>query len=127
MALAAARSPDLAASDPPYQRIAAELRAEIRAGRLLPGQSLPSTRALASKMGFTKNTVAAAYRVLVDEGCVAARFNGYVVRASADAEAGRQLTIDTLLSGFESQLIARGFEPAEIVASYQRAIAQQMP
>ncbi|NEA24081.1 GntR family transcriptional regulator, partial [Actinomadura bangladeshensis] len=37
------------------------LRAAIAAGRLAPGAALPSTRALAAELGFSRGTVTAAY------------------------------------------------------------------
>ncbi|GAA1861028.1 PLP-dependent aminotransferase family protein [Actinomadura bangladeshensis] len=44
------------------------LRAAIAAGRLAPGAALPSTRALAAELGFSRGTVTAAYDQLIAEG-----------------------------------------------------------
>jgi GntR family transcriptional regulator / MocR family aminotransferase len=49
------------------------LRAAIRTGRLVPGTSLPSSRALAQDLGLARNTVVDAYGQLVAEGWLAAR------------------------------------------------------
>ena len=50
-----------------------QLRAAITNGRLRPGARLPSTRALAASCGVSRNTVVAAYELLLSEGYVAAQ------------------------------------------------------
>jgi GntR family transcriptional regulator / MocR family aminotransferase len=49
------------------------LREAVRSGRLAPGTTLPSSRALALDLGIARNTVAEAYGQLVAEGWLAAR------------------------------------------------------
>jgi GntR family transcriptional regulator/MocR family aminotransferase len=49
------------------------LREAVRSGRLAPGTTLPSSRALAQDLGVARNTVAEAYGQLVAEGWLAAR------------------------------------------------------
>jgi GntR family transcriptional regulator / MocR family aminotransferase len=51
----------------------AQLRTAILDGRLKPGLRLPSTRALARSHGVSRNTVVAAYDLLLSEGYVVAR------------------------------------------------------
>ena len=50
-----------------------QLRTAITIGRLRPGARLPSTRALASSCGVSRNTAVAAYELLLSEGYVVAR------------------------------------------------------
>src|SRR5215472_15881465 len=60
-----------AISDSPvraYQQIVDWLRTRLVSGALRPGTALPSVRRMASELGVHFNTVAAAYRVLADEG-----------------------------------------------------------
>lgn len=67
-----------------------ELRDAIRSGRLAPGTSLPSSRALASDLGVTRGVVVAAYDQLVAEGYLASRQgSGTVVNETAQG-AGRR-------------------------------------
>jgi GntR family transcriptional regulator / MocR family aminotransferase len=57
------------------QRLAAlhsQLRAAILDGRLKAGLRLPATRALADALGVSRNTVVAAYDLLLSEGYIAA-------------------------------------------------------
>lgn len=55
-------------SVPAYQQIVDWLRTLLVSGELTPGTALPSVRRMASDLGVHFNTVAAAYRVLADEG-----------------------------------------------------------
>ena len=50
-----------------------QLRAAILDGRLKPGLRLPATRTLAGALGIARNTVIAAYDLLLSEGYIAAR------------------------------------------------------
>src|SRR5215470_5110975 len=50
-----------------------QLRAAILEGRLQPGLRLPPTRSLAAAHGVSRNTVMAAYELLLSEGYLAAR------------------------------------------------------
>lgn len=62
------------------QALHGQLRAAILDGRLRTGQALPSTRALATSLGVSRNTVVAAYDLLLSEGYVVSRQGaGYVV------------------------------------------------
>ncbi|WP_341783361.1 PLP-dependent aminotransferase family protein [Leucobacter ruminantium] len=49
-------------------QLAAALRDEIDAGRLRPGEGVPATRALASRLGVARGVVVTAYEQLVAEG-----------------------------------------------------------
>ncbi|HEY9132460.1 MAG TPA: PLP-dependent aminotransferase family protein [Dyella sp.] len=51
----------------------AQLRAAILDGRLKPGARLPATRELSLALGVSRNTVVAAYDLLLSEGYVVAR------------------------------------------------------
>ena len=56
--------------EPPYQRIAAELRRRIERGELRPGERVPSTRQLAREWGVALATAAHALRQLAKERLV---------------------------------------------------------
>lgn len=54
----------------PWQRIAASLRERVEGGEWLPGEALPSVRALAAEYGVSPPTVSRAVRALADDGLV---------------------------------------------------------
>jgi GntR family transcriptional regulator/MocR family aminotransferase len=58
------------------------LRAAIRAGRLNPGEALPSSRGLAADLGLARATVVAAYDQLLAEGYLTSR-QGALTRVAA--------------------------------------------
>jgi GntR family transcriptional regulator / MocR family aminotransferase len=56
---------------PLYVRIVQAVVADIRRGRLVPGQRLPGSRTLAARLGVHRNTVLSAYAELEAEGWIA--------------------------------------------------------
>src|SRR5262245_14413381 len=58
---------------PGYARLAAAVRALLLDARLPAGARLPAERRLAAALGLSRTTVAAAYRLLRDEGYLASR------------------------------------------------------
>lgn len=68
-----------------YQQIYEHIRDEIRQGKLLAGEKLPSTRSLAEYLQVARSTVDFAYGQLVAEGYVEARpCKGYFVSRVED-------------------------------------------
>ncbi|HYJ68692.1 MAG TPA: PLP-dependent aminotransferase family protein [Nocardioidaceae bacterium] len=61
------------AGGPLSRQIYDQIRDAIMAGRLRPGERLPSTRALADALGVSRNTVSAAFDHLTGEGFLAGR------------------------------------------------------
>lgn len=56
-----------------YQQIYEHIRQEIREGKLLAGERLPSTRSLAEYLQVARSTVDYAYDQLLSEGYIEAR------------------------------------------------------
>ncbi|WP_435243530.1 GntR family transcriptional regulator [Streptomyces cucumeris] len=55
---------------PPYQQAAEAIRSEIKAGKIKPGEQLPSHRELQERFGIANMTARSALRVLRDEGLI---------------------------------------------------------
>jgi GntR family transcriptional regulator / MocR family aminotransferase len=64
---------DHSAPAPLYRQLRESLRAAILERRLEPGVRLPATRAMATHLGLSRNTVFAAYEQLLSEGYLEAR------------------------------------------------------
>jgi DNA-binding transcriptional regulator YhcF (GntR family) len=68
--------------DPPYRRIAAEIRARILTGDLRPGDRMPSIRQIAQRWGVAVATATRVMATLRDDGLVEAKVgSGTVVSA----------------------------------------------
>lgn len=64
---------DAGTDTPPFQQLHDTVVTAIGDGQLLPGERLPTVRALASHLALANNTVAAAYRSLEAAGVVEGR------------------------------------------------------
>jgi GntR family transcriptional regulator/MocR family aminotransferase len=75
-----------------FAGIAASLAADIRRGALRAGDRLPSSRAMAARLGVNRNTVVAAYDELVAQGWVIARgpAGTFVAAETPDREVRRR-------------------------------------
>lgn len=63
-----------------YEQIYEHIKTEIKDGKLLAGERLPSTRSLAEYLQVARSTVDCAYGQLLDEGYIEARpYKGYFV------------------------------------------------
>ncbi|MEM8792074.1 MAG: PLP-dependent aminotransferase family protein [Pseudomonadota bacterium] len=72
----------------------------IASGRLKPGETVPSTRAMARQLGVSRNTVTLAYQALVAEGFLSARErSGFYVD---------ELAIDGLIPQPDVHAVAQG-------------------
>jgi len=58
---------------PLHRQIYGEIRHAILAGRIAPGQKIPSTRALAERLGISRATVTLGYDQLISEGYLETR------------------------------------------------------
>jgi GntR family transcriptional regulator len=114
-------------STPIYAQLDRALRAAIAAGRLTPGEQLPTVRQLAVDLRVNANTVARVYADLERTGVLETRRGvGSFVRAGA-AEARPPDEHDRRLRAFVTRLLAdaaaAGFTPAELlehIASYRK-------
>src|SRR5215472_9628957 len=64
---------DRSTAVPVYRQIYDNTKQAIIAGKLRPGERLPSTRSLASQLGTARGTVDAAYAQLAGEGWIVTR------------------------------------------------------
>lgn len=75
---------DPRSAEPPFEQVRAQLEGLITTGRLLPGDRLPTVRALATDLGLAVNTVARAYKELESSGLVETRRRAGTVVASGE-------------------------------------------
>src|SRR5215467_8055304 len=90
--------------EPMHRQLYRELREAVLGGRLPPGSRLPSTRALATDLGVSRNTVMGAFDQLLAEGYLEGKVGSgtYVAEKlpeellHAHASAGRNAARPTL-------------------------------
>ncbi len=87
-------------------QLSGQIKQLIRQGDLLAGERLPSTREMATDLGISRNTVVAAYEMLVGQGYLEARLrSGFQVCSAAQA-------FRTLPVGARNTPRERSFTPA---------------
>jgi GntR family transcriptional regulator/MocR family aminotransferase len=103
---------------PLHRQLEHELRAAIRAGRLLPNAALPSSRALADQLGLSRGVVVEAYEQLVAEGYLTSRPGG----ATRVAD-----NVATSKEARPTRPMPPGFGPLRIDFGYGRPDVSQFP
>jgi GntR family transcriptional regulator len=101
---------------PIYQQIVDAIKALIAQGKLVEGAPLPPVRQVAADLGVNLNTVAAAYRLLQDEGLLAVRHGSGAVVASRTVVGQEDEKLRTPLRTALTQLVLAGLPRARIMA-----------
>ncbi len=111
---------DVDSGVPVYEQIRAQVVAHVAAGRLRPGDRLPTIRALALDLGIAPGTVARAFRELEQAGVIVTRRRtGTVVAESATpAESGPRRAARV----YVRQVRAAGLSDEEAVALVRGAL-----
>ena len=84
---------DLHSGVPAYRQLVDQIRLQVAAGRLKPGEEIPSTRTLSAELRLNPMTISRAYALLEDEGVLERRPGlPLVVRARSGATASSSRT-----------------------------------
>jgi GntR family transcriptional regulator len=114
---------------PTYIQLERRIRVGIADGMLRPGDSLPSVRTLAQRLGVSPNTVGRAYADLSREGVIIAKAGGGSAIAPHDRldhpslRRTRQERLDVLIRQTAVRGLALGFDAAQIVEALKRELA----
>ena len=112
---------------PIYRQITDQVRKAIATGALLPGEQLPSVRAMAEILVINPNTVARAYADLTQEGVLESQAGkGLFVaeRRQKYSRAERLRRLDAALDAFVHEVLFLDFKDEEIVTILQRKLAE---
>lgn len=103
-----------------YEQIYEHIRQEIREGKLLAGERLPSTRSLAEYLQVARSTVEYAYDQLLSEGYIESKpYRGYFVCTMEELfQLGESSPKTSVLNGQRSEEYLYDFSPYEIDMSY---------
>jgi GntR family transcriptional regulator len=110
---------------PIYKQVVDQVRLGVRSGGRVPGDPLPSVRALAERLVINPNTVAHAYAELVRDGIIEARQGrGYFVasRRQVYSEEERERRLREALDSFIGEALSLGYDRQEI----RRAVARRL-
>jgi GntR family transcriptional regulator len=110
---------DSASGVPFYRQIIQFIEHAILAGKLAPGDKLPTIRALAIELKINPNTIAKAYGELELRGIVATQVGSgtYVSARQADSSKGELMRrIDELTGRFVRDMAALGLDRDHMVA-----------
>ena len=81
---------------PVYRQLMDQIKFHVASGLLEPGEELPSTRALSSRLGVNPMTISKAYSYLIMEGVVERRPGLPLVVKAFDSEQSRERKADRL-------------------------------
>ena len=104
-----------------------QLRFQVASGRFQVGESLPSTRVLASRLDVSFHTVRKAYTKLADAGLVEAKAGkGFIVVAAVTGRTSQRLESGAIVAADAVQkLIGLGLNEHEIEAVLMEQLEQQ--
>jgi len=128
---------DQKSNRPKYQRICDHIHAEIRGGRLMPGQALPPEARLVETLGLSRNTIRQAFAQLESEGIIERiQGRGTFVTTEQQRQSRQQLDLlaliapqlrsgcyPSLIAGFEEK--CTDFQHQTLVSSSNNDVARQ--
>jgi len=114
---------DFRSPEPIYVQIVDQIEQQVLAGRLKPGDQLPTVRQLAAELRVNFNTVARAYRILDESGLISTQQGrGTYIWEPANSLALRQITLEELAQNYIYQASRRGYTVEEIRAAVEKEL-----
>ncbi len=100
---------------PVREQLVTQVMLAIASGDLAPGGRLPSTRSIARRYGIHPNTVAAAYRTLVERNAIELRRgSGYFVAEPTNGRPSSTTELESLIDLLLAQATNRGLSMSEL-------------
>lgn len=118
---------DRGSVEPASAQLKAAVRRLIDIGALVPGDRLPTVRALAGRLGVAPNTVARAYRELEAGRYLVGRGRAGTFVAQAPPAAAAAASLDDLASAYLTRARAAGVADPAAVEAVQRAAEDPQP
>lgn len=113
---------DLAAAEPPYEQVRAQIAGLIATGQLGEGDRLPTVRALAADLGLAVNTVARAYKELEAGGHVTTRRRAGTVVAPGSQS--MDIALSRTAAAYAERAVAGGLSDAAAIDLVRAALRQ---
>ena len=115
---------------PIYRQIVDQVCRAVATGQLVPGEQVPSVRALAEQLVINPNTVARTYADLIREGVLEAqKGKGVFVarRRPVYTRAERLRRLEATLDAFVNEGVRLGFTPEEMREALERKLREFAP
>lgn len=116
---------------PIYRQVVEQVQRMVASGQLVPGDELPSVRAVAEAHAVNPMTVSKAYSLLEAQGLLERRRGlGMVVAEGvtpAARPADRLLLLQPTLDAAARQAAQLGIEPAAVLAAFERTLQSLSP
>ncbi len=114
---------DFRSDTPVTNQIVEQIRAQLAAGVLKPGDQLPTVRALATELRINFNTVARAYRILDEAGIISTQQGrGTYILEQPPPEVTARLkreALDALARRYLEETARLGFSPQDALQALQ--------
>ncbi|MER7423330.1 GntR family transcriptional regulator [Nonomuraea rubra] len=108
---------------PPFQQVAAQLRAAILTRKFAPGEKLPSGPELAKTFGVARQTIQQAIRILRDDGLIVSRQgSGVFVREKTARPVGLRPHIEEAFKRSEVSIDFAGFSGETLHGAVMEAL-----
>lgn len=119
---------DQSAPEPLYRQIVDHVRLAVAAGRLQPGERLPTVRELAASLAVNPGTVGRAYLELERERLIATRRGAGTTVSSAGSDVTparlRQARLESIAGDAVIEALGLGYRPEELEAAFQLHLAR---
>ncbi len=116
---------DFQSKVPIYSQIVEQVRGQVAAGVLAPGEQLPTVREVAAELRINFNTVARAYRLLHEDRIISTQQGRgtFVVELSPPGEPGApwEARLVQLMAGWLAEAERLGYDPVEVAAAWTAA------
>jgi DNA-binding transcriptional regulator YhcF (GntR family) len=115
---------DRSSLEPLSEQLSTAIAERIRRGSLVPGDRLPTVRALAEDLELAPNTVAKAYRALEDQGLIVGRgrHGSFVADRLPKRLTDRELRLGDAADAFVRRGKQLGFDDGDIRRAVSRAL-----
>jgi GntR family transcriptional regulator len=108
------------------EQIETQIRCWIVAGVLMPGEPLPTVRALAVALAVSPHAIERAYQSLEQDGLVTTEDDsGLLVAAPAGGTGDRPARLCDFCTGFLDRGAALGFSAAEVAGTIQELLLRR--
>jgi len=120
---------DFRSGIPIYLQVVERIKERLAAGRLKPGDQLPTVRSLASELRVNFNTIARAYRIMDESGIISTQQGRgtYILEMPPPEVAGsvREKALEALAQRYIADAVRLGATPDELMEILNKQLVTQ--